>query len=96
MIIVSQDRDNIVNFDNVVSVGIEDFDLNDKNCFQRITAETLGTSVLLGDYKTEERAKEVLKEITRMYQETRITYRGQANYNPVNSIDRPIYEMPKE
>lgn len=63
MIIVSQDKDNIVNFDNIVSVGIEDFDLNDKNCFQRITAETLGTAVVLGDYKTEERAKEVLREI---------------------------------
>lgn len=96
MIIVSQDKDNIVNFDNVVSVGIIDFDINDKNCWQRITAETLGTAVVLGDYKTEERAKEVLKEITRMYQETRIVYRGQVNYNPVNSIDRPIYEMPKE
>lgn len=96
MIIVSQDKDNIVNFDNVVSIGIEDFDLNNNNCYQRITAETLGTAVVLGDYKTEERAKEVLKEITRMYQETRIIYRGQVNYNPVNSIDRPIYEMPKE
>lgn len=63
MIIVSQDKNNIVNFDNVVSVGIIDFDINDKNCFQRITAETLGTSVFLGDYKTEERAKEVLREI---------------------------------
>lgn len=63
MIIVSQDKDNIVNFDNVVSIGIEDFDLNDKNCWQRITAETLGTAVVLGDYKTEERAKEVLREI---------------------------------
>ena len=96
MIIVSQDKDNIVNFDNVVSVGIIDFDINDKNCWQRITAETLGTAVVLGDYTTKERAKEVLREITRMYQETRIVYRGQANYNPVNSIDRPIYEMPKE
>ena len=96
MIIISQDKDNIVNFDSVVSVGIIDFDINDKNCWQRITAETLGTSVVLGDYKTEERAKEVLREITRMYQETRIVYRGQANYNPVNSIDRPIYEMQKE
>lgn len=63
MIIVSQDKDNIVNFDNVVSVGIIDFDINDKNCWQRITAETLGTAVVLGDYKTEERAKEVLSEI---------------------------------
>ena len=67
MIIVSQNKDNIVNFNNVVSVGIEDFDLNNKNCFQRITAETLGTSVALGDYKTEERAKEVLEEIITCY-----------------------------
>lgn len=94
MIIVSQDKDNIINFDNTVSIGIEYLGSNTSS--KRISAETLGTSVRLGDYKTEERAKEVLKEITRMYQETRIVYRGQANYNPVNSIDRPIYEMPKE
>lgn len=92
MIIVSQDKDNIVNFDNVVSIGIEDFDLNDKNCFQRITAETLGTSVLLGDYKTEERAKEVLKEITKKYENSM----WRLGRNTLSFEDEFIYEMPKE
>lgn len=61
MIIVSQNKNNIINFDNTVSIGIEYLGSNTSS--KRISAETLGTSVLLGDYKTEERAKEVLREI---------------------------------
>ena len=91
MIIVSQDKDLIVNFDNTTVIGIAQ---NNSKEIDSITVN--GEEQFLAEYETEERAKEVLKEITRMYQETRIVYRGQANYNPVNSIDRPIYEMPKE
>lgn len=100
MLIVSQDKDNIVNFSNIVSIGIEDFDLNENNYYQRITAETLGTAVVLGDYKTEERAKEVLEEITSAYTIMEIfktpiidTYQT----IPGEEIARNIcYEMPKE
>ena len=96
MIIVSQDRDNIVNFDNVVSVGIEDFDLNDKNCFQRITAETLGTSVFLGDYKSEERATEVLKQITKYYDRLKRCSVYAMGDSRFLFNEKSYYEMPKE
>lgn len=104
MIIVSQDKDNIVNFDNVVSVGIIDFDINDKNCWQRITAETLGTAVVLGDYKTEERAKEVLKEITKRcmlserFKALSISDAQREMIHKMYDKQEPLfyYEMPKE
>lgn len=84
MIIVSQDKDNIVNFDNIVSIGINDFDINRETTFQRITAETIGTTTALGDYKTEERAKEVLQEIVEQYQKI------------CDDTYFIVYEMPKE
>ena len=95
MIIVSQDKDNIVNFDNIVSIGINDFDINRETTFQRITAETIGTATVLGDYKTEERAKEVLNEIVNKYKEVKAIC--DINNNKYEVIDRPkVYEMPKE
>lgn len=89
MIIVSQDKDCIVNFDNIVSIWIQDF--SDSSPWQRITAETLGTAEVLGDYKTEERAKKVLQEIGERYE-------GWQNlvYGQPTGICNPKYEMPKE
>lgn len=63
MIIVSQDRDKIVNFDNVEAVYIQD---DEKENFIKCIA-TDGLDVDLGKYNTEERAKEVLQEIVRYY-----------------------------
>lgn len=96
MIIVNQNKNEFVNFDNIMNVCVTDCDEDGFGIFAGFIVGRDDNYRGLGYYKTEERAKEVLKEIIRMYQETRIIYRGQANYNPVNSIDRPIYEMPKE
>ena len=63
MIIVSQDKDKIINFDNTTRIRIGKY--NDEiyiiSDFQNGAYEDLGI------YKTEERAKEVLKEIARFY-----------------------------
>ena len=69
MIIVSQDKSEIVNFDEVFRLyadnwSDEDFPM-EPNCFC-IRAKKSGdhmTSVFLGEYETMKRAKEVLKEI---------------------------------
>ena len=63
MIIVSQDKKTIVNFDKVKSIWIDDNVLDKTNTEFEICAggETLGF------YTTEKRAKEVLQEITDMY-----------------------------
>ena len=58
MIIVSQDKEEIVNFDKVESIWI----CPDEE--GRFTIEaTAHTNATLGAYDTEERAKEVLREI---------------------------------
>lgn len=95
MIIVSQDKRMIINFDNIVGIVIRKN--TDENLYQvQCKSENEKNKRILGKYKTEERAKEVLQEIIKAYQTTEICYRGQVNYNPINSIHRPIYEMPVE
>lgn len=63
MIIVSQDRNKIVNFDLIEVVEILP-PFNKKIC-DKYTIKA--DSCFLGEYGTEERAKEVLKEILKKY-----------------------------
>lgn len=87
MIIVSQDRDEIVNFNKVESIWI----CSDEE--GRFTIEaTAHTNATLGTYDTEERAKEVLQEIISKYKTT--LYNSKTNETVVN-IPK-VYEMPKE
>lgn len=62
MIIVSQDKDLIVNFSNLTAIGLTEGDTKE---IASIT--TNGEEQSLGRYSTEKRAKEVLKEIQRVY-----------------------------
>lgn len=63
MIIVSQDKSKIVNFENVEKIYI---DINEeRKC--RIFAEGHNIITILGEYETEERAKEILDEINKAY-----------------------------
>ena len=65
MIIVSQDKDKIINFDNLTQVYITQ-DEEETAYFIRIeTVNCLYDD--LGKYETEERAKEVLNEIICIY-----------------------------
>lgn len=62
MIIVSQDKEEIVNLDNIENIWI---DAEEEG---RFTIEaTATTNSTLGYYETKERAKEVLQEIVRYY-----------------------------
>lgn len=74
MIIVSQDKRQIMSFDNVTELFI--------NCIHEkmwIRCETAGgTFEGLGMYETEERAKEVLQEIVRHWE----TRKNTAYYMP--------------
>lgn len=62
MIIISQDRKSIVNF-NIMNI-IEIFNNGTKSVLR---AENRDDVYLLGTYETEERAKEVLQEISFAY-----------------------------
>lgn len=65
MIIVSQDKEKIINFDNITRVYITFDEDDDDVCIRTETVDSLFED--LGYYKTEERAKEVLQEIVQLY-----------------------------
>ena len=73
MIIVNQDRSEIVNFDETFRLYVDNWSneefATEPNCFC-IKAEKSSDNMIcafLGEYKTEERAKEVLQEIIEAY-----------------------------
>lgn len=91
MLIVSQDKEEIVNFDKVESIWI----CSDEE--GRFTIEaTADTNSTLGYYETKERAKDILEEIVKEYENVKAifdcTTRKIKNY-----INKPkVYKMPKE
>ena len=98
MIIVSQDKDTIINHDNVQLLWIN----------KNILNETIKTFYIyadhdfLGEYKTEERAKEVLQEIAQKYSSYLkleggpAILQGQMDIQP-NIFNIPkVYEMPEK
>lgn len=88
MIIVSQDKTEIVNFNNIESVWIS----KEEEGIFSIEA-TADTNASLGEYATEERAKEVLQEIIKAYRD----YRTAECDGYTNILqETAVYEMPKE
>ena len=87
MIIVSQEK-RILNYDNIVDID-KTFG-NEKDV--SIIATTINNNdIVLGEYDTEERAKEVLEEIAERYTNWNNLVYGQ----PTGECS-PKYEMPKE
>lgn len=83
MIIVSQDKKELINFENILSVKLFHDD-EDNECLYEIytTVNAPGDNyILLGAYKTEERAKEVLREIVEIHRV---------------AMPTAVYEMPEE
>lgn len=89
MIIVSQDKYNILNFDTTVNIGVEEITTLADSV--QISAQTNGNTVVLGKYNTENRAKEILQEITKAY-----TGWENFKYGIAEGICKPKYEMPEE
>ena len=87
MIIVSQDKTQIFNFDNINYLQMgknldNDFavEINYSGCNYNVIAR----------YKTEERAKEVLQEIVNKYRQFNL------DNNKTVTLTPKVYEMPKE
>lgn len=100
MIIVSQDKNGIINFDNMTRVYITFDEGDDDVCIRTETVDSLYED--LGYYKTEKRAKEVLAEIVQKYSSyLQLTggpaiMQGQMDIQP-NIFNIPkTYEMPKD
>ncbi len=83
MIIVSQEKRVIINFDNINLIG------TDGEGKIKIRLGT-GDNAHLGAYETEKRAKEVLQEVIKCYKDT--------NYEYENCwcLRNLVYEMPAE
>ena len=85
MIIVSQDKSEIINFDKVQNIYVS-------GRFISLNFE-LNNNEVIGIYETEERAKEVLKEILEAYKN--------CNYYSLSQMGKGFvindyYEMPEE
>ena len=93
MIIVSQDKGKIINFDNMTQVYIT-FDKDDDYvCIRTETVDSLYED--LGYYKTEARAKEVLKEIVEKYSSYLELKGGVAFMQGGMNIQPNIFNIPK-
>lgn len=86
MIIISQDKTRIINFESLIEIRItqEDIYYLRGEAINRIYEK-------LGKYDTEERAKEVLQEIIERHANWENMKVGQPS-----GICSPIYEMPTE
>lgn len=99
MIIISQDKMEIFNFDKIFRLYVDNWSneefATEPNCFC-IKAEKSSDNMIcafLGEYKTEERAKEVLQEIIKAYRE----YRTAECDGYTNVLqETAVFEMPAE
>ena len=99
MIIVSQ-KNKIINYDNIVEISVKDLTIYDYECFG-IIAETVNNKEKeLGTYDTEERAKEVFKEIqvaSSDFKYFEIMKRPETAQNVIKRYGTwNIYKMPEE
>ena len=96
MIIVSQSKGVIINFEKVNIININKLDERQIGAWFNCNEEE-NNNVLLGEYATEERAKEVLEEITRTFTITEVQ---NASYEyadiAIKMRQYARYEMPKE
>ncbi len=96
MIIVSQDKDAIINFNNCADIHISN---TVKKEYNIIATTSLGMTCKLADYKTEERAKEVLTGIMQAYVDSE-NYKYVNRFmtaQDLNRLQRGLaYEMPAE
>ena len=88
MIIVSQDKEEIINFDNMTRVYITFDEDDDYVCIRTETVDSLYED--LGYYKTEARAKEVLQEIIKAY----LDCNEQNVLAEYAYVKNKVYEMP--
>lgn len=83
MLILSQDKNGIVNLTNITSILAENKEL--------IARVTNGHKATLGEYNTEERAKEVLQEIIKNYKINDLI-----QSDSITIRNKVVYEMPEK
>ena len=98
MLIISQDKMEVYNFDEIFRLYVDNWSneefATEPNCFC-IKAEKSSDNMIcafLGEYKTEERAKEVLQEIIEAY----LDCNGQNYLAEFAYVKNEVFEMPTE
>lgn len=89
MIIVSQEKDKIFNFNNLTQVYIT---TDEEETEYEIRCETVDSLYdTLGAYKTEERAKEVLQEIVKIFTNEEFFHIRKSTLNNLDELAEPKY-----
>lgn len=96
MILVSQNKEKIINFERITEVIVSDKDICVRDNFE------VQKGLIIATYESEERAKEVLQEIIKRYSSYLkleggpAILQGQMDIQP-NIFNIPkVFEMPKE
>lgn len=104
MLILSQDKSRIFNFNTITDVNVEyingDYELRTSFVGEK-------GSFNMGEYDTEERAKEVLQEIIEAYSKEDFYHIRKSELNNLDSLEEPkfiikpvirtkVYEMPEK
>lgn len=97
MIIIGQDRKVILNYENIEAIGVAKAT---EDRFKIIAATVTDNEIEIAQYKTEERAKEILEETTFAYANMEMLKFPQINIHqiiPAAEMVRNIcYKMPEE
>lgn len=91
MLIISQDEENIVNFDNVTRIKISDY----IDCATIFACYDKDNIYDLGTYRSKARAKEVLKDIIKAINGKNFVEYNESTLN-IHSIEQKAFYMPKE
>lgn len=96
MVIVSQDKKMIFNYENIEAIGIGD-PLENNNGKFAILIETISDNQYpIAEYETEERAKEVLQEIIKCFSFTELKDTPERLKLIMEITKLGRYQMPKE
>ena len=96
MIIVSQDKSAILNFNNTEAIAILNPLENNDGMFKVCAITPSDNEYTLGKYVTEERAKEVLQEIIKDFSFTELTGEPEKLKLIFEITKLGRYQMPKE
>lgn len=94
MIIVSQSKRMILNFDNILGLGISS--LEDKSIAIKMYESNDRVGTTIARYGTEERAKEVLQEIVYVYEHMKYLQTFQNRLMEFEEKPNFVYEMPED
>lgn len=92
MIIVNQNKESILNFDNTTTIRID----KQRENYEIVARVNNGHFATLGEYATKERAKEVLQEIIKTYIESKKVQEATSMFGFSILPSNTYYEMPKE